>query len=108
MNTIKAKFRKREKDEAVHVKRLKLDDSNISKDFDKCDDTAANEVRNWLNINDGPWTTVLDMWKACFPLRKRFLKKSTAVAELHKINLWRFIAADSGHQLVSNILFFIK
>lgn len=105
VNTIKSKFRKREKYEATHAKRLKLQDSN---DIVQCDDPAANEARRWLNINDGPWTTVMDMWRTSYPLRRQFLGKPIAVTELEKINLWRFISMESGHQLVDIDYDFLK
>lgn len=103
VNTIKSKLRKREKCEAIHVKRFKLGNTN---DIDRCDDPVddpvVNEARRWLNINDGPWTTVMDMWRACFPLRRQILTKSIAIVELENFNHWRFIATENGHQLVSN------
>lgn len=99
MNTIKAKTRKRDKDEALHVKRYKL--GNSESNAQPCVEDTAQLAHRWLKINNDPWTTVLDMWKACFQIREQFLTKPNAVIDLEKIELWRFISLENGYQLVN-------
>lgn len=101
INTLKTKSRKRKLEDEEHAKILK-NRNNLPKEQNRVESATAREAFLWLQKNDSPCTTVLDSWKASFPVRSPFLSKANAQDELKKANLWRLITSEHGYQLVSN------
>ncbi|XP_058443690.1 uncharacterized protein LOC131425651 [Malaya genurostris] len=105
---LKTKFRKRKIDDLNHLQKYS-NSGNIRQDnsFELNQGTAW-EALEWLNHNDGPWSTVLDMWKASFSLRKIYIGKPNAKENLIEDNLWRFLLSEYGYQLIDIDYQFLK
>lgn len=97
INTLKTRDRRRRRDDEQHNKTTNLKQRNDSVKYDE----AVRDALQWLQVNDAPWTTVLDRWKTSYPTRAKFLTTASAIKELSKLNLWRLISSEFGHQLVS-------
>lgn len=100
INTIKARHRKREKQENEHLKRLKLEPNHDT--IEKQIPAKASNAYQWLVENCSPWTTVVEFWTESFCARVSFLTKSAALDSYKKANLWHHVASEHGYQLVRN------
>lgn len=58
---------------------------------------------NWLSLNDGPWSTILDKWESSFDLREHQMFKPQTEIKLKKIKVWKHIETEFGYQLVCRL-----
>ncbi|XP_055532800.1 uncharacterized protein LOC129722941 isoform X2 [Wyeomyia smithii] len=98
INTIRTQCRKRKLDDEKQAEINK--DTGVYCEKRSANDTSIEESENWLKLNDGPWSTVLDKWKASFLKRKDYLAKCHCKDNLRKGNLWKFIRCEYGYQLI--------
>lgn len=79
---------------------MKQHNAKHIKSCEKHHDAAVHDALQWLQVNNAPWTTVLDRWRASYPLRVGYLAKPKAEQGLIKLNLLRLITSEFGYQLV--------
>ncbi|XP_062540848.1 uncharacterized protein LOC134208897 [Armigeres subalbatus] len=91
---LRAKSRKRDKSENEYAKRIRT-----GTDVTKSNTVSALSM-NWLQLNDGPWATILDKWKESFPSRINIVGKVTAQEKLRQTHIWKHVQSEYGYQLM--------
>lgn len=100
INSIRQSERKRLKSENEHLREVNGEDTQQN--------IVAEEVvsaKEWLELNQHPWSSVLVQWETAFPLRKQLLCKAKHFPSL--LRLYPHLETEYGFQLV-NITLFIR